>query len=123
MLTVPEIFTYSSNIGTARMALSLGVEHHKWFLRSSVSSTACAPSCRRAPSRWSPKRWAELNTVTIAFGHGLSVAPLQAVMAIGALMNGGKLIPPTFLKRSEQRGAWRSRPASSSPRPARRCAT
>ena len=26
-----------------------------------------------------PKRWGELNTVTIAFGHGLSVAPLQAV--------------------------------------------
>src|SRR5439155_1463716 len=48
-----------------------------------------------------PKRWAELNTVTIAFGHGLSVAPLQAVAAIGALMNGGRLIPPTFLKRSE----------------------
>src|SRR5262249_61657069 len=33
VLTVPEIFTYSSNIGTARMALSLGIEHHKWFLR------------------------------------------------------------------------------------------
>ena len=28
VLTVPEIFTYSSNIGTARMALSLGIEHH-----------------------------------------------------------------------------------------------
>jgi cell division protein FtsI (penicillin-binding protein 3) len=48
-----------------------------------------------------PKRWGELNTVTIAFGHGLSVAPLQAVMGISALMNGGLLIPPTFLKRSE----------------------
>ena len=33
VLTVPEIFTYSSNVGTARMALSLGIEHHKWFLR------------------------------------------------------------------------------------------
>ena len=49
-----------------------------------------------------PKRWGELNTVTIAFGHGLSVAPLQAVMAVGALMNGGMLIPPTFLKRTEE---------------------
>jgi cell division protein FtsI (penicillin-binding protein 3) len=48
-----------------------------------------------------PRHWVELNTVTIAFGHGLSVAPLQAMMAIGALMNGGYLIPPTFLKRSE----------------------
>jgi cell division protein FtsI (penicillin-binding protein 3) len=32
----------------------------------------------------------------------LSVAPLQATMAVGALMNGGVMIPPTFLKRTEQ---------------------
>src|SRR6185503_7852732 len=48
-----------------------------------------------------PKRWSELNTVTIAFGHGIAVAPLQAVMGIDALVNGGYLIPPTFLKRTE----------------------
>ena len=49
-----------------------------------------------------PKRWGELNTITIAFGHGLSVAPLQSVMGVAALVNGGFLIPPTFLKRSEE---------------------
>src|SRR5437588_7059669 len=49
-----------------------------------------------------PRNWGELNTVTIAFGHGLSVAPLQAMMGVSALMNGGYLIPPTFRKRSEQ---------------------
>jgi cell division protein FtsI (penicillin-binding protein 3) len=48
-----------------------------------------------------PPRWGELNTVTIAFGHGLAVAPIQALMAVGALVNGGKLIPPTFLKRDD----------------------
>ena len=48
-----------------------------------------------------PRHWGELNTVTIAFGHGIAVAPLQAVMGIDALVNGGYLIPPTFLKRSE----------------------
>ena len=52
VLTVPEIFTYSSNIGTARMALALGVEYHKAFLQARwASSTGCAPNCRRAPSR------------------------------------------------------------------------
>jgi cell division protein FtsI (penicillin-binding protein 3) len=49
-----------------------------------------------------PKNWTELNTMTIAFGQGLSVAPLQAVMGIAALVNGGKLIPPTFLKRDQE---------------------
>lgn len=47
-----------------------------------------------------PKRWGELNTATIAFGHGLAVAPLQAVMVVNALVNGGWLIPPTFMKRT-----------------------
>ena len=68
-----------------------------------ASSTGCAPNCRRAPSPIVPKRWGELNTITIAFGHGMSVAPLQAVMGINALVNGGYLIPPTFMKRTRGR--------------------
>jgi cell division protein FtsI (penicillin-binding protein 3) len=102
VLTVPEIFTYSSNIGSARMAVSLGVEHHKWFLKKTGQLDRLRTELPESAEPLVPKRWAELNTVTIAFGHGLSVAPLQAVMAIDALMNGGNLIPPTFLKRSEK---------------------
>jgi cell division protein FtsI (penicillin-binding protein 3) len=102
VLTVPEIFTYSSNIGTARMAVSLGVEHHKAFLRKMGQLERLRTELPESAEPLVPKRWMELNTVTIAFGHGLSVAPLQAMMAFGALMNGGYLIPPTFRKRSEQ---------------------
>jgi cell division protein FtsI (penicillin-binding protein 3) len=101
VLTVPEIFTYSSNIGTARMALALGVEHHKWFLKKVGQLDRLRTELPESAEPLVPKRWGELNTVTIAFGHGLSVAPLQAVMAVNALMNGGYLIPPTFMKRTE----------------------
>ena len=101
ILTVPEIFTYSSNIGTARMALSIGVENHKAFLRKMGQLDRLRTELPESAEPLVPKRWVELNTVTIAFGHGLSVAPLQAMMAFGALMNGGTLIPPTFLKRTE----------------------
>jgi cell division protein FtsI (penicillin-binding protein 3) len=84
------------------MAVSLGVEHHKWFLRKMGQLDRLRTELPESAEPLVPKRWMELNTVTIAFGHGLSVAPLQAVAAIGALMNGGRLIPPTFLKRSEK---------------------
>jgi cell division protein FtsI (penicillin-binding protein 3) len=40
--------------------------------------------------------------MTIGFGHGLAVAPLQAVAATAALVNGGYMMTPTFLKRSEE---------------------
>src|SRR5271166_1787447 len=101
VLTVPEIFTYSSNIGSARMALSLGVEHHKWFLRKAGQLDRLRTELPESAEPLVPKHWGELNTVTIAFGHGLSVAPLQAVMGVAATLNGGRLIPPTFFKRSE----------------------
>jgi cell division protein FtsI (penicillin-binding protein 3) len=102
VLTVPEIFTYSSNIGTARMALKLGVEHHKWFLRKVGQLDRLRTELPESTEPLWPKRWGELNTVTIAFGHGIAVAPLQAMMAVGAVVNGGYLIPPTFIRRSEK---------------------
>ena len=105
ILSLPEVFTYSSNIGTARMAVALGVEHHKAFLRRLGQLDRLRTELQESAEPLAPKRWMELNTVTIAFGHGLSVAPLQAMMAIGALVNGGNLIPPTFLKRSEEEAA------------------
>jgi cell division protein FtsI (penicillin-binding protein 3) len=105
MLSVPEIFTYSSNIGTARMALQQGVEQHKSFLKKMGQLDRLRTELPESAEPLVPKRWGELNTVTIAFGHGLSVAPLQAVMGIGALMNGGMLIPPTFMKRSPEEAA------------------
>ena len=101
MLSVPEIFTYSSNIGAARMALAVGVEQHKAFLKKLGQLDRLRTELPESAEPLVPKHWGELNTVTIAFGHGLSVAPLQAVMGISALVNGGKLIPPTFLKRDQ----------------------
>ena len=102
MLSVPEIFTYSSNIGAARMALSLGPEYHKAFLKKMGQLDRLRTELPESAEPIVPKRWGELNTVTIAFGHGLSVAPLQALMGVAAVMNGGHLIPPTFLKRTPE---------------------
>ena len=101
-LTVPEVFTYSSNIGTARMAMGQGVEKHKAFLRKMGQLTRMRTELPESAEPIVPRNWGELNTMTIAFGHGLAVAPLQAMMAVGALMNGGYLITPTFIRRSEE---------------------
>src|SRR5207302_5828168 len=74
VLTVPEIFTYSSNIGSARMALKLGVEHHKAFLRKLGQLDRLRTELPESAEPLVPRQWSELSTATIAFGHGLSVA-------------------------------------------------
>jgi cell division protein FtsI (penicillin-binding protein 3) len=100
-LSVPEIFTYSSNIGAAHIAMAMGIDAHRAFLKKTGQLDRLHTELPESAEPIVPRHWGELNTMTIAFGHGLSVAPLQAVMGVAALMNGGILIPPTFLKRSE----------------------
>ena len=100
-ITLSEVFTFSSNVGAARIALAQGVDAHKAFLKKLGQMERLRTELPESASPIVPKRWSELNTITISFGHGIAVAPLQAVMGINAVVNGGLLIPPTFLKRSE----------------------
>ena len=100
-LSVPEVFTYSSNVGTARMALMVGVEGHKAFLRKMGQLDRMRTELPESAEPIVPKTWGELNTMTIAFGHGLAVAPLQSMMAVSALVNGGIMVTPSFIRRSE----------------------
>jgi cell division protein FtsI (penicillin-binding protein 3) len=101
-ITLSEVFTFSSNVGAAKIALAQGVDAHKAFLKKLGQMDRLRTELPESASPIVPKRWSELNTITIAFGHGIAVAPLQAVMGINAVVNGGFLIPPTFLKRSEE---------------------
>ncbi|MFT0892852.1 peptidoglycan D,D-transpeptidase FtsI family protein [Pseudochelatococcus sp. G4_1912] len=102
ILSVPEIFVYSSNIGTARIALQQGVPAHKAFLKKMGQLDRMRTEMPESSAPILPPNWGELNTITISYGHGLAVAPMQAAAAVGALVNGGQFIPPTFLKRSEE---------------------
>jgi cell division protein FtsI (penicillin-binding protein 3) len=101
-LNMREVFTFSSNVGAARIALSQGVEAHKAFLRKMGQLDQLRTELPESDKPIVPKPWGELNTITIAFGHGIAVTPMQAAMGVNALVNGGYLIPPTFLKRSEE---------------------
>ncbi len=98
-LTVPEIFIHSSNIGTARMALEVGLERHRAFLRKVGLFDKLRTELPEAARPLLPRRWTKVSSATAAFGHGFAVQPLQGATVIAALINGGKLIPPTFLKR------------------------
>jgi cell division protein FtsI (penicillin-binding protein 3) len=101
-ISLPEVYTFSSNVGAARIALSMGVDAHKAFLKKLGQMDRLRTELPESAEPIVPKHWGELNTITIAFGHGIAVAPLQAVMGIDALVNGGYLIPPTFLRRTPE---------------------
>lgn len=102
VLTVPEVFIYSSNIASARMAMDVGIAGHRDFLKRLGLLDRMRTELPEVASPTEPKEWKQLNSITIAFGHGFATTPLQTAVAAAALMNGGKLIPPTFLPRSQE---------------------
>ena len=97
-LSVPEIFIYSSNIGAAKMALDLGGERQKAFLKR---LGLLAPSPVEIPESGTPmwpQQWRDISTMTIAFGHGIAVSPLQLASAMATLVNGGYAVPATLMR-------------------------
>jgi cell division protein FtsI (penicillin-binding protein 3) len=104
-LTVREVFLHSSNVGAGMLALEAGAERQRAFL-GQLGLTE--------PMRWEagpvatpqlPKNWGRIETVTIGYGHGLALAPLQFAAGMAALVNGGARITPTLMARSDDGGA------------------
>ncbi|WP_333947669.1 peptidoglycan D,D-transpeptidase FtsI family protein [Candidatus Liberibacter brunswickensis] len=108
-MTIPEIFRYSSNIGAAKIADALGIQEHKDFLNKLglLSKTDTELPEVKDPSY--PSKWKRIHSLTISFGHGLSTTPLQTAIAAAALVNGGHLIPATFMVRSRKEAEKLSR--------------
>ena len=102
VLTVPEIFTFSSNIGTAKMALDVGVEKHQEFLAKVGLFDKLLTEVPETARPLLPKKWGKLVSATAAFGHGFAVQPLQGLSVVAGLLNDGNMVPPTFMRRSKE---------------------
>ena len=102
-LSVPEIFMYSSNIGAAKMADEVGPKNHKAFLAKLGLLDKPSLEIPEIGAPILPPRWNSLETMTISFGHGLSVSPLQLSTGITAIVNGGAYINPTVIRRDNMK--------------------
>ncbi|MEP9371819.1 penicillin-binding protein 2 [Mesorhizobium sp. KR1-2] len=102
VLSVPEVFIYSSNIGSAREADVVGIEGHREFLKRIGLLDRLQTELPEVARPTEPKVWKKVHSITISFGHGMSTTPLQTAVGAAALMNGGRLMNPTFLPRTEE---------------------
>ncbi|KKB84684.1 cell division protein [Devosia limi DSM 17137] len=102
ILTVPEIFRYSSNVGTIQMMQQMGKDNYRsFFSRIGFDQSIVTELPERTPPNV-PKEFSDVVAATASFGHGFSVSPLHMARALAAFVNGGRLIPPTFYPRTEE---------------------
>jgi cell division protein FtsI (penicillin-binding protein 3) len=99
VLSLPEVLAYSSNLGSAHMAQLLGPQRHREFMGRMGMLTRLGlevPETAR-PLAPGPQHWRDITTLTVGFGHGISVSPLHVVTGVAALANGGILRQPTIV--------------------------
>jgi cell division protein FtsI (penicillin-binding protein 3) len=103
-ITVAEVFYYSSNVGISRIVKAFSPIQQRSFLAKLGQLQPIESSYISSADPIFPRTWERLNTYTISFGHGMAISPLHAGMAVGALLNGGRLVTPTLAKRAEGEG-------------------
>src|SRR6202140_1554709 len=99
-LSVKDILVKSSNIGAAKLAVSLGDQKFYEYIRrfgfgerTGIELPGEIPGLIRSPQSWS-----KISITHIPMGHEIGVTPLQMTAAMGAIANGGKLMTPRIIK-------------------------
>ncbi|MDR2067992.1 MAG: penicillin-binding protein 2 [Holosporaceae bacterium] len=98
-LSVEEIMKYSSNIGSAKIVMKIGPAAQKKFFKRIGLLDVLSCELPETQRPLYPSRWAELNSITIAFGHGIAFSPLHLIAVASGILNNGVLNTPTLLKR------------------------
>lgn len=99
ILSLPEVYKYSSNIGTIRIMQTMGKDAFRAFLSRMKFDERVQFELPEMRVPAVPKELSEVGAATASFGHGLSVSPLHLVTAYAAFVNGGNYIAPTLYKR------------------------
>jgi cell division protein FtsI (penicillin-binding protein 3) len=99
-LSVQDILVKSSNIGAAKLALSVGDQKFYEYIRrfgfgerTGVELPGEISGIIRPPQSWS-----KISITRIPMGHEVGVTPLQMTVAMATIANGGKLITPRIVK-------------------------
>ena len=103
LLSVADVITYSSNVGTARIAQMIGAEAQEGFLGQlgllTIPPVEMVEASTSRPIL--PQNWSEISTMTISYGHGLSVSPLHLAAGYASVLNGGLRVEPTILRQTD----------------------
>src|SRR5881398_3750574 len=99
-LSVRDVLIKSSNIGAAKLALSVGEQKFYEYIRRFGFGERTGielPGEINGVIR-PPRSWSKISITRIPMGHEIGVTPLQMTVAMAAIANGGRLVMPRIVK-------------------------
>ncbi len=99
-MALPEILNVSSNIGASRIATILGPKiEQAWYAKQGLFKPLDVQLPGPPMPLFPPRdNWGLAATMTVSFGAGIAISPLQLVTATVPVVNGGIRYDPTLLK-------------------------
>lgn len=98
--SLTNVLVKSSNTGAARIAMEFGAEEQKAWLKrlGFLTASPLELDAARVTKPLYPKKWSEISTITISYGHGLSATAVHLATAYASLLNGGIRVEPSLVK-------------------------
>ena len=99
-LSVQDILVHSSNIGAAKMACMLGeMKFYEYIRRFGFGDrTGIELPGEIRGMVHPPRSWSKISITRIPMGQEVGVTPLQMIVAMATIANGGKLMQPRIVK-------------------------
>jgi len=98
VMTLEEVYLHSSNIGTSQLAVQMGPNTMRDYFRRLGLLDAAKIELKESAKPVVPRRWDNSTLASLSFGYGIMITPAQMVQAMGALTNGGRMIPLSLRK-------------------------
>ena len=93
-----QVFTHSSNIGAAKMALMAGPQRMQDYFRRFGLFAAAPIELAESARPILPRQFSDQTLAQIAFGQGIAVSPLALATGYRSLLDGGIYSPLTIKK-------------------------
>jgi len=102
ILSVPEVYKYSSNVGAIHIMQQWGKDNYRAFMTRVGFDDPLPIELPEKTTSYIPKKFADVTAATASFGHGISITPLHMAAAMAAFVNDGVYEPPTIYRRSPE---------------------
>lgn len=100
VISLGQVIGYSSNIGTAKIALALGKDRFYKYIKifGFDSKTGIELNGEENGALKPTKAWSGRSLHTISFGQEILTTPLQTINSFSAIANNGLLLKPQIIK-------------------------
>lgn len=96
VMTLEDIFIHSSNIGTSKLAMKVGAPTVSRYYEALGLLRPAQVELRESAKPIRPRSWDQNTLASTSFGHAISISPLSLTQAMGAILNGGQMVPLTI---------------------------